>query len=63
MASRTFSLLSLTAAGAVVMLASGAPAKADEDPGYRAPRHRAAPAPQRVRTVTTTRTVWRTRTV
>jgi hypothetical protein len=66
MASRVLSLPALTALGIVgllVALTPAAPAIADEDPGYRAPRVRTAPPPQRVRTVTNTRTVWRTRTV
>ena len=63
MASRVFSLLSLAAIGGLVLLAPTAPAMADEDPGYRAPRTRSAPPPHRVRTVVNTRTVWRTRTV
>lgn len=66
MASRILPLSALTAIGFAslfVALAPAAPAMADQDPYYRAPRVRTAPPPQRVRTVTTTRTVWRTRTV
>ena len=76
MASRVFPLLSL-AVGGLVLLMPAAPAMADVDPSYRAPRVRTAPpprvrtappprvrvAPPRVRTVINTRTVWRTRTV
>ena len=75
MASRAFSLLSLTASGIAALLVAltpATPAMADEDPYYRAPRVRAAPAPrmrvapapQRViRPVVSTRTVWRPRNV
>jgi hypothetical protein len=72
-------LLSLAAIGGLVLLMPAAPAMADEDPSYRAPRVRTAPPPrmrmapppqrfraappQRVRTVINTRAVWRTRTV
>jgi hypothetical protein len=65
MASRVLSLLTLSAIGGLALQAFGTPAKADEDPGYRAPRYHYAPTrqPQRVRTITQTRTVWRTRAV
>ena len=63
MASRLLSLTAIGIASLLVTLTPVAPTFADEDPGYRGPRVRTAPAPQRVRTITNTRTVWRTRTI